>query len=381
MVSMPRAYYADDMRCVNREFEMNFAAWHLQVRIFGVLVFAACVTASESFLHASGAPACGDMVEIPSGAFVMGDQNGVGAGDESPAHRVQIDAFLIDRCEVSNGLVAEVYQWALGQGMIMVTTGGVYNAGGRRQLLLDTQDWNAELSIDGADVVVQAGRELFPCVEVTWYGAQAYCRFRSLMENLEPCLDFTTWQCDFRATGYRLPTEAEWEKAARGGLPGHVFPWPGRGRDFADLVLPSHANYWESGDPFDGIGGYNFASPVGYYNGQQVPAGTVMTNGYGLYDMCGNVEEWCWDYYSKDWYATPHAGLPNTAGPPAGSRRVVRGGSWLTGQKESWSGKSLAAQRYHLRIADRTWRDPERGQHFRGFRSVRRPSKTGERLR
>ncbi len=125
---------------------------------------------------------------------------------------------------------------------------------------------------------------------------------------------------NWTASGYRLPTEAEWEKAARGGLSGQRFPW-------GDTISESQANYY--GDttlysydlgpnglnaPF-ATGAYPFTSPVGYF----------AANGYGLHDMAGNILEWCWDWYGAQ-YGQPTATDPT--GPATGSYRVLRGGNW-----------------------------------------------------
>ena len=315
---------------------------------------------------------CGDMLRIPAGAFRMGDALGVGGHDEKPLHVPRLSAFWMDRCETSNDEMREVLQWAYAQDWLRVATNGFFNTQGLSRELIDSDDWNAELHFKDGVFSVTPGRERFPCIEVTWFGALAFANFRSLKEGFEPCVNFEDWSCNFSRNGYRLPTEAEWEKAARGGLVGHPFPWNSSGGKYWDHVQGRHANFWGSGDAFEQAEGYTLSTPVGYYDGSQSPAGPAMTNAYGLLDMTGNVEEWCWDVYSRAAYKKRAAQGVNPAGPSEGKTRVVRGGSWITGQKEEWASKSLEAQRYHLRIADRTWRDPGRGQHFRGFRCVRR---------
>jgi formylglycine-generating enzyme required for sulfatase activity len=164
---------------------------------------------------------------------------------------------------------------------------------------------------------------------VDWYDTVKWCNARSQLAGKTPVYFadagltqvYTNGQVtpyvNWTASGFRLPTEAEWEKAARGGLSGHRFPW-------GDLISESQANYAGStATNYDlGPNGYNaaftngvtpYTSPVGYF----------ASNGYGLYDMAGNVFEWCWD-----WYGTPYAGGSDPRGPASGSNRVLRGGTW-----------------------------------------------------
>ncbi len=185
-----------------------------------------------------------------------------GSSDESPVHKVWIDSFLMDRYEVTQ----EQY----------VKLGGANpssNLGDRR-----------------------------PVDTVNWTAAALYCNLRSRAEGLPPCYNEETWECDFGANGYRLPTEAEWEYACRAGT---NTPYS-FGRDARQL------------------------SKHGWFKGNSSkrthPVGEKEPNRWGFYDMHGNVAEWCNDVYSKNYYAESPSGNPR--GPEKGEIRVLRGGSW-----------------------------------------------------
>jgi len=205
-----------------------------------------------------------------------------------------------------------------------------------------------------------------PVYNVDWWDCVKWCNARSQQAGLTPAYytdagfttvyqtgDPGTVYMNMGAGGYRLPTEAEWEKAARGGLSGQRFPW-------GDTITENLANYYgETGDySYDlGPNGFNALDTLGTTSGSTTPIGTFPANGYGLYDMAGNVFEWCWD-----WYGTPY-GQPTTAnptGPSSGSKRVLRGGYWL----------SLAD---FARCADRHSGSPGGAGDFIGFRSVLSP--------
>jgi formylglycine-generating enzyme required for sulfatase activity len=209
-------------------------------------------------------------------------------GGESPLHTVYVSAFYMDEYLVTKSLWDAVKAWNAGNGY--------------------------SYDYDGS---AKAGTH--PVQTVDWYDVVKWCNARSKMEGLTPCYytnseltevykigqvrnPYVNWS----ANGYRLPTEAEWEKAARGGVSGHRFPWPD-----TDTISQSRANYcsyWSGGIPrylydVNSTNGYHptfndgvvpYTSPVGYF-----PA-----NGYGLYDMAGNVWEWCWDWFLFTYYST-----------------------------------------------------------------------------
>ena len=170
-----------------------------------------------------------------------------------------------------------------------------------------------------------------PVYWVDWYDAVKWCNARSQQAGMtvvyytdaaltqvytsgEPGTVYANWS----AGGYRLPTEAEWEYAARGGLVGQRFPW-------GMTISERQANY--NGD----TGSYSYDLGPNGYNSKFArgdepftsPVGSFAPNGYGLYDMAGNVFQWCWD-----WYGTPYSGGTNPRGVVSGSDRVLRGGSW-----------------------------------------------------
>jgi formylglycine-generating enzyme len=233
-------------------------------------------------------------VLIPAGAFVMGNPLGSAYADEQPLHTNHLSAFNMDVNLVNQALWDEVYQWAL------------------------AHDYDFENAGSGKDTN-------HPVVEVSWYDAVKWCNARSEKEGLPPAYWTDSSQINvFRAgrldldsasvkwnAGYRLPTEAEWEKAARGGAAGNNYPWQD-----SNQFLHDRANVLQ--DPIFGSGPYPHTSPAGYF----------APNGYGLYDMAGNVWEWCWDWYDAGWYTSLAASADDTRGPDSGDYRVLRGGSW-----------------------------------------------------
>ena len=169
---------------------------------------------------------------------------------------------------------------------------------------------------------------------MTWYDAVEYCNALSEQEGLTPCYNLSDWSCDFSADGYRLPTEAEWEYAARGGM------------NWED-------NYRYSGTT-DNLGDYAW-----YYSnsgGQTHEVGTKGPNQLGINDMTGNVWEWCNDWYSSSYYGSSPSNNPT--GPDSGSPRVERGGSW--------NGNAS-----YCRVANRFYLNPGFSYYYIGFRVLR----------
>jgi formylglycine-generating enzyme required for sulfatase activity len=241
------------------------------------------------------------MVYVPGGEFMMGNDHG--NLDEAPAHKVKLSAFLMDKFEVTHELFAKAQ-------------------------LSNPSHWQ-----DSPQKPVE---------RVRWRDAKRYCNERSLLEGLQPCYNEKTldWDCDFTANGYRLPTEAEWEYACRAGTD---TPY-----DFGSA---------------DKLRQYGWAAD----NSDQKthPVGQKKPNGFGLYDLYGNVSEWCEDVYSPTYYRESPVLDPH--GPPnAGKdvKRVIRGGSW-----KSSAGQCVATARWGERTGDT---DACFATDYCGFRCVRR---------
>jgi len=239
-------------------------------------------------------PGSRNMVPIPGGT--NSGTNPLGAGESYDSdypenYSLTVDSFYMDKYEVTNDEMVRVIQWAYDNGKISAGSVGVTNLVGNQQELLDLDDIDCRITWSGSSFGMKSAKGSgYPCIEVTWYGAVAYCNYRSVMEGRTPCYDLSTWICNFSANGYRLPTSDEWEYAARGGLSGKRFPW-------GDTVTHSRANYYSSSSY-----SYDISSTRGFhpdYDDGEIPytspVGDFAANGYGLYDMTGNVDEWCND--------------------------------------------------------------------------------------
>jgi formylglycine-generating enzyme required for sulfatase activity len=243
------------------------------------------------------------MMYLPGGSFTMGTTDG--NADEAPPHRVAVSPFLMDKVAVTHEMFARVQ-------------------------LPDPSHWQDPPT--------------GPVERVRWRDAKAFCDERSRLEGLTPCYDEKTpdWDCNMSVDGYRLATEAEWEYAARAGTD---TPY-----DFgsADKLV-------------------QYAWTAANAEQKTHPVGQKKPNGFGLYDMYGNVSQWCEDVYSATYYAQSPAADPT--GPPnpgTDVKRVMRGGNWNAGPD---------ACRATFRRGERTGNtDACFATDYCGFRCVRRPT-------
>ena len=287
------------------------------------------VTATASLKVQDFATPAG-MAFIPAGYFTMGDILDDTQTVALPVHPVFVSAFYMDTFDVTQEKMRQVLQWAYNAGKVTVTSANIINTEGTNQVLLFLYPnaWDSVLNFDNGQFSLNASwRTNHPCVWVTWYGAVAYCNYLSQMEGLPVCYNLTNWTCDFTATGYRLPTEAEWEKAARGGPEGYRFPWADFTISHSQASYNSSTNYAYDISP---TRGYN---PAGMAEGIQpytTPVGYFAPNGYGLYDMAGTAWQWVWDWGTIRYQDVDGVQFDPT-GMASGVNRVFRGGSWMTG--------------------------------------------------
>ncbi len=280
------------------------------------------------------------MVKLDGGRFLMGTDSDEGfpADGEGPVREVMLDAFYIDASPVTNAQFAEFvrvagyateserFGWSfvfhkhippdLFSRLVDRTVAGI--------------DWWCK--VNGADWRHPEGpgssidtRPHHPAVHVSWNDAAAYCRW----------------------AGKRLPTEAEWEYAARGGLEQKTYPW-------GDELTPGGrhlCNIWQGEFPNVDTGEDGYTAPC--------PVDAFPHNGYGLYSVAGNTWEWCADWFDPTWHVT--ATRRNPVGPPSGTYHVMRGGSYLCHKSY--------CNRY--RVAARTSNTPDSATTNIGFRSVR----------
>ena len=293
-------------------------------------------------------------VRIPGGSYVMGDHVGFvdpdHPSDEIPLHNVTISPFYMATTLVTNSEYAAYLNAGLKSGLIEVRSGIVYAVGGSNIYFYTTTSVPlSTISYASNTFTVRSGRELHPVTGVRWFGAAAFANWLSARDGYTPCYDLASGASDLTKNGYRLPTESEWEYAARGGQtnPYYQFPW---GDDTnADGRL---SNWQGSNDPWEN-GDYPHTTPVGFYNGSlrsksdySWPATDATyqtrdsTNGFGLTDMAGNVWQWVNDWYSNTYYqyCVTNSITVDPPGPTSGDImqgnlpwRAMRGGTWWNG--------------------------------------------------
>lgn len=266
-------------------------------------------------------PSRAEMIRLPGGEFLMGTPR-PSPEDQRPVHRVVLQPFWLDRKLVTNRqfsrFVVETHYQTIAErhGTSLLfdrTTGAWHEVAGTC--------WRTP-SGENSSLI---GKEDYPVVHVSWFDAVAYA----------------TW------AGKRLPTEAEYEFAARGGLSDASFPW---GR----TLTPDNqvrANYWQGRYPFTNL------IQDGYF--ETSPTTTFPPNPYGLYDIVGNVACWCADWYAADSYG--RTASIDGEGPTAGSERILRGGSWCSNSDPGGG----------IHVGDRDHADPNETSSCIGFRCAR----------
>lgn len=260
---------------------------------------------------------------IWGGAFVMGSDDF--GEDERPQHSILVSAFAIDKYPVTNRQFVDFISDPANKDWL---PGPIYERYGIPYYL---SDW------DG--LVPPTGKWDHPVVNVNWYAAVAFCNWRSQCDQgrtpVYTIVNDVEVHHDFSKDGWRLPTEAEWEKTARAGLANLRYPWEGH-------LSPALANY-------------------GKHHRGTTPVGQFPANAFGVFDMLGNVKEWCHDVYSGTIYAErAETDVSDPCGPDAGPFRAFRGGSWM--DRPEWIHVSKRGRMY-----------PQNVNPDFGFRCVRKP--------
>lgn len=285
--------------------------------------------------------------QIPAGTFIMGSPaDELGRFDEETQHEVTLTtSFEMASTEVTNQQYADLAQWAFDQNYCTATSTSLRDAlDGATVTLLDLDDDLCEISFSDGDFAVDEGKANHPVRMVTWHGSVSYCDWLSLQSGLPRAYDHNTWQCNlhdpYNAQGYRLPTEAEWEYACRAGSQ----------TAFANGEITNT----ECDDPSLNQIGWYCGNPEDYSH----LVGQLNPNAWGLYDMHGNLFEWCNDYIdSYGGEETDPVGPDN----PTFDGMVIRGGSGL------WPAMLCrSANRFYLWLAS-----PQNAFGDVGFRPVR----------
>jgi sulfatase modifying factor 1 len=306
-----------------------------------------------------------NMVFVKGGTFKMGDTWGDGKANQRPVHLVTLDSFEISESEVTLGEVARVLNWAYKNGKILIEKKVVKSNEINPKDILLTYDFQW----DGKQLSPKGSPNL-PCRFISWYGATLYCNYRSEMDGLAPCYDeessTSRWVCDFSKNGYRLPTEAEWEYSARGGALSRNRKYSGSAvldlvgwcqNNNGKMVTTSqerkrNSDYDGSNEEWTLFTHTEVTSLAKVY-----PVGTKPPNELKLFDMSGNVAEWCYDWYG-DYEVGPQTNPKNPTESMMSDNRekVLRGGSYLSESKD-------------CRVDSRTGSPPD--EMIAGFRVAR----------
>ncbi len=352
-----------------------------------------CIQINQSAIAQNTNKILSNDVLIPGGIYDMGDHFGfvdpLHPSDEIPIHTVHIDSFYIANTVVTNQQFLNYLTSALSSGLIHVANNIVYSVADTNIICYTNQYATYySLGFNGSTFSIVDFRADHPMVGVLWYGATAYCNWLSSQNGYQSCYNLTTGDCDSTKNGYRLPTEAEWEWAGRGGHtnPYYNYPW---GND----LDTTKANWPISGDPYE-TGTYPYTTPVGFYDGTLKLKSTYNwpgaassyqtnngANSYGLYDMAGNVWQFVNDWYGRTYYSSsvynnPKGPITGTLMPDNKPYRCMRGGNWYNGDVIN------SVNDGHSRISNRDPsyfrgpQDPNHPWYHVGFRVARNYSST-----